>query len=688
MVEVDPSGSMQEAFTQAAPQTQFRAKEGEYREELKVNKDMSLIGTGNMCIYNDAEAPVIKIESGVVYVKNVSFKQTSTNFPTVEILNGSVIFEKCSFYSRGADTISIRGGATVFLSECTVNGSDASALQCNGNAVVQCHKSVFQNSKSNGITLAGNSVTLLHHCEIKECDESAVYVANAARFYIASSKIVGVKIGVRSMSKADYQRITELDISQVKESCIVTGDTAIIDIYTSKFGDCSGPVLKCTKQSGIKMQGCQSAVRKTQFMCLEEDCRVESNSDVLSGAVEVKDQAHLVLLRDNCHGCSLALKGSCTAEIDNCDFALAEQNVVSAVDSTNLSIYSCSVRQSSGLYIRTKGKFVVEDSEFAGCDVAMDVGGAEGCTITSCYITKSKRFGIYLHSCRADVTQCRIEQNGFAAMEIVNSWARVERCTIMENAGGISVKDKSNVCFSNGLISRNRTFGALAEADTTLMISESQLSDQPERGLIVCGKVTMKKVKINNQGLIGVQVEGSKGLVIGDICDLVDNGCGILAANDGKVKLTNSTFTTNGVQLEAHTKVIASLTKVVMKNSRDGVGCYIHNAARLTLEDSLIEGDATCGLVAASHVALNKTHIQNCKDGIVFLAQSSGKVVNCVVDKNSNDGIRILNGTPSVTECIISNSGNYGVYVRGGDPVVQNNVLRDNARGNTILASD
>ena len=683
VVDLSASDSMQEAFAQAKAGTQFRAKEGEYREELKAKQDVSIVGIGNVDIYNHAEAPVMTVEAGTVYVKDVSFKQTSVNFAAVEVLSGNVIFDKCVFYSRGANTVSIRGDAKVFLINCTVNGSDASALCCNGNAEVQCHNSVFQNSRSNGVILSGSSATLLNQCEIKDCDESGLYISSAARFYMVKSKITNVKIGVRSISKGEYQLISEVGMTGVKKSCIITGDAAMISLFTSKFCECSGPVLKCMEKSSIKMQQCQTLTQlRTKMMSLRGDARIETTGDSLSGIIKLKENAHLVLLKNVLQSCTLTLKGGCTAEVDNCDFVKSDRNVISATENSNVYVYSSSFQQTYGFFIRTKGKFVAANCQFVGCDMAMDVGGAEDCEITSCDISKSKRYGVYLHSAKASVSHCRISQCGFAALEIVNSWATVKACTLLENAGGVCLKQKSNVGFSDGFVSRNRTFGALAEPDTTLSISESQFSEQPERGIVACGKVTMTTVKVNKQGLIGIQVEGGKGIIIGEKCEICDNGCGILAAQEGKVKLTQCSLVTNGMQFEARANVIALLKDVTMKNSKEGVGVYVHDLATVTLNHCLIDGDATCGLVVGSQVNMDRTQIVNCKDGLIFLGQASGRVEASVFDRNKNDGIRILGGTPVVTDCTISNNGNYGVVIKGGDPEVQNNDFQNNAKGN------
>jgi hypothetical protein len=186
---------------------------------------------------------------------------------------------------------------------------------------------------------------------------------------------------------------------------------------------------------------------------------------------------------------------------------------------------------------------------------------------------------------------------------------------------------------------------------------------------------------------VALQVEGQNGLLVLSGGRVNANGTGAVVSGGGRLKVTNTAFTGNGLHIEALAQSKVFIEGATFSGSTDGVGIIGQSGAVLHIEKSKVSDESKYGIVSATDATIAGGAVSGCGlAGIVFLSGAKGKLTDCAIEGNKGDGVRIIGGTPDLKGCTIQKNGGYGV-VRAKECIdadVKGNTVEGNTAGNSV----
>jgi F-box protein 11 len=172
---VSPAGdgsfrTISEALTAAAPGTRIFLRPGIYREALKIERPLEIIGEGaasGIVLEGDGGA-IVQIQAGPVSLHGVTIRGSAgqeTASGLVAILRGTSLLEDCSLTNAGTG-IAIAGGRTRgILRRLTLHGIRTSAVSLSARASAQLDRCRISSSRS-GVTLTDGAEARIRGCRI------------------------------------------------------------------------------------------------------------------------------------------------------------------------------------------------------------------------------------------------------------------------------------------------------------------------------------------------------------------------------------------------------------------------------------------------------------------------------------------------------------------------------------------
>lgn len=139
VVAVDGSGShrtIAEAISASAPNAFVQIKPGMYVESLKINKAITLIGSGepDECVIFNDQGPPLEIEGGLGQVRVSGFsirgdgRPNKKEFNAIDLVSGALTIEDCNVRSGTWNAIKLRPGTSLTATRCTFSESSYFAI--------------------------------------------------------------------------------------------------------------------------------------------------------------------------------------------------------------------------------------------------------------------------------------------------------------------------------------------------------------------------------------------------------------------------------------------------------------------------------------------------------------------------------------------------------------------------------
>jgi parallel beta-helix repeat protein len=234
-IRIRPGESLQEAITQAPEGAVICLAPGLYRENLTINKSITLRGEGA----NPKETLIIKAEEGdviaisgppkVVILENLAVAGSWPEYTAGIHITGSVRVELSDCFLTGNDRGLWAGGsALVTLQRCTISGNGYGLL------LEEAAKVSLQNSPISdnglGVWVVGSAEAILIDCAISD-NYWGVIAAGSARLELNTCTITG--------SLGDGIRLTQKVSATVNTSRILNNSGYGVLLYTR---DCLIPI--------------------------------------------------------------------------------------------------------------------------------------------------------------------------------------------------------------------------------------------------------------------------------------------------------------------------------------------------------------------------------------------------------------------------------------------------------------
>jgi parallel beta-helix repeat protein len=310
------------AISSANPLDRISVEEGNYRENLKVDKELIIQGTGrgNVTLKPNTEGkPIITIGPGKV---EVTIRQL-----TVTGSRGSPADRDEKILPDG---ISVRGQANLKLEEVIVANNDSCGIRLLDNSALVATNSSFSYN-GNACCASGDS-----------------------RLKLVDTRISGNGIVLSSSSSAS---VTESTISNHNEKGIELEDGSYLEIINSKIGTCetciflSGDSFLSMVNSSVEDAG--------DGIKLIENSSISIKNSVLTGStsgVELEETATATVsdsrIKENDHGFSLL--GKADLKLRNCRVAYNDIGI-RVNPGANVKVSGCDVRFYNNFEGHTKG---------------------------------------------------------------------------------------------------------------------------------------------------------------------------------------------------------------------------------------------------------------------------------------------------------------------------------------------
>lgn len=195
-------GSIERALGDSEPGDLIRVQNGNYEENLVIDKDVTITGTSSRWVRispdrNDRPTVEVGPSSASVTLKDLTISAGEENGPAVLATGeASLNLEKSSIRGSGRG-LRTRDSAIVKLSEVEIRGN-REALTAEGSSEVVIHDGLITETGS-GLIVANNSELTVISTEISDCNKAGILGSDTAKINVLSSTITdnegaGVKL--------------------------------------------------------------------------------------------------------------------------------------------------------------------------------------------------------------------------------------------------------------------------------------------------------------------------------------------------------------------------------------------------------------------------------------------------------------------------------------------------------------
>ena len=651
--------TIQAAIDAASEGAIIHIAEGTWRENLKINKSLTLQGEGfdqSVILAKKEDLPVAQI---------VGESQTSSI---------SVVLENLMVTGSQDTGLLAKGNVRLTLRHVQVwrNGSDGVHLYDTVKLTVK--ESTIYKNQGSGLVLEGNAQVAAEGCTINKNNYYGVELWFSSEARIVKSAILENQDGIwlRDTARVSIKDCTiqknEIGINEWGETQATIRDSLVCENATGIALDGSGPseVKNCTITEnsvyGISISGSGGSIF------------VENNA--IKGNAGVGIEAYTVrvvhgkgnIMFSNAIDLIGNLPGSLREPLEkpteheiiypNKHYSTLQHAVDALLPGGKLILRSGEYEEGLTIYkpieliAQEKGKAVLKREDPYICVLSL-VGGAK-LTAFGLKVTAKIELGA---DAEATIKSCNISAifslMGTAQAEIIDSSitrgsisltqsakARFINCVISEGYTALSVSDISEVIVKNTTLCDNKN-GIWLNDDANVIIIGSEIYQNYNQGVTSERTSSRSKLKVEDSYIN-------------------KNGIGLSLGGGTKVQLSNCLISDNEHGLVASTEVTIINSRVT-KNSRYGL--WYSGDTRSTIKGSVIANNGFGGMAVWDTAKV--------------------AVINSTISTNSDSGIEILDSAHvDMKDCTVNGNSLYGVWIRGsGQLVVANSEIADNSTG-------
>jgi hypothetical protein len=201
IVAQDGSGdhtSVIAAVSAAAPGDRIVIKPGRYRDTIRIDKSLEIIGDGPVddivVAPHDARCVEIATDDPVL-VRGLFLRcrpaEAGVECYAVDIGRGRPVFEHCRIRSRGADAVAVHDQAVVIFRRCTLFGSGNSGAFVFDGGQATFEECILGQNDGAGVTIGEGGQATLLRCEIRENQGGGAFVYERGQGMFEECKMIG-----------------------------------------------------------------------------------------------------------------------------------------------------------------------------------------------------------------------------------------------------------------------------------------------------------------------------------------------------------------------------------------------------------------------------------------------------------------------------------------------------------------
>jgi len=177
---------LQQLIDEAVPGESLILSKGSYAGPAIINKQLTIVGNGNVTIENDSKKPAIQIVSNQVVIQGLTIRHQAGEAAAVEVVSDDVTLDRLSIETRGFG-IMLRDADRVIIKHNRINWSGAMK-----------GKIIPLGKRQNGIDLYNSHDSQIENNEIADMRDG-IYLENSHRSSVAENQLFRSRYGIHCM---------------------------------------------------------------------------------------------------------------------------------------------------------------------------------------------------------------------------------------------------------------------------------------------------------------------------------------------------------------------------------------------------------------------------------------------------------------------------------------------------------
>ena len=698
--QVTVSSTITEAIAAAADGAKILIPEGTYKESLTINKQVHLIGQGNVVLQSDGTSDTISFKyNGVVSVQNIQILQTDSQAAgAINISSGSVYFKKCTFNSKYMPTVSMKGKTNAKFVECELKSEQASIFNASQAVTAVFENSTISGSRSSAVFLKGQSKVLFDKTTLCDINKSAILCVDTAEFILDNESTVKNCDGsaIEASSSGKVLGVRKSTIQNCRQAGITAYMTASLSIVDSKIQD-SYTLVSVSDGAAIRSQGTEysNSTSPTQIYAYCH-AQFDSSNDKFTGSgagVAVTDSADVLLNNDNftslqsvgcvCYGENSHLR------VSNSTFENNQQTAIICHSKAHLVVENTKIHHCQGSGIQLAA--AADDNRIEKCQISecqksgIEVTQTNNLEVSNTESYNNRQCGLLLvNSSDVKLTQNAFNTNDIVGLDSTNSMFSSNLTTFSSNKqNGLVIRGtastsqpidiKTLTCQGNTNSGLVLFSGANVEVDNSSFSENAIGISLNNSSQLSLNQTTIKK------HTVGVQCLTSK--LNSKTCTFSENKIALSGSEQSQIQLESGSFDSDEVHIETRTNSVVTVKNTAFSQAKD-VGIHCTSGA-ISLDSVNISGSKSSGIATCSEVNIQNSKVEKCGVCGIYVYGGKGEIKNNTISDNGNVGIQVMSGEPSIVDNTISNHSAYGIHVdTDASPGVCGNNFSNNRGGN------
>ena len=204
------SSTIMSVISKAATQSTIILPPGKYSESIFIkNKDIHLIGEGNVTICPSDSGDAIIVENCNVFLTNIIIQTGKSQCASpINVIRGVCAIKKCILESEFMRCIVAKNESKIYCNECILKSKRSSVAIIDGCTKVEFNKCKISAENSIGLLASGKSQLRLIESELFDCGDSGIVVLDQASINVSISKFyqingVALELNAASISTVD-----------------------------------------------------------------------------------------------------------------------------------------------------------------------------------------------------------------------------------------------------------------------------------------------------------------------------------------------------------------------------------------------------------------------------------------------------------------------------------------------------
>ena len=275
---VDASGSgdyrtIASAILGARPQDTIVLGPGTYKESLRIDRDVRIVGEGGrsrVIVEGAPAAHVFAFTAGSATMTGLTIRIVGTGpasqgWGAISVTGGTPVIEDCDLFSGAGPAVYIHGaGANPVIRNCTIRNGSGSGVFVNDQGQGKIERCVISGNTLGGVQISTGGNPVVRDCEIRDGKQSGVFVweqgkGTIERCVISGNADSGVEISdggnplVRDCTIRNNRRsgVSVYDQGQgTIEQCEIRGNLSGVEVRTR-----GSPVVQACEIRGNLLYG-------------------------------------------------------------------------------------------------------------------------------------------------------------------------------------------------------------------------------------------------------------------------------------------------------------------------------------------------------------------------------------------------------------------------------------------------